>query len=182
MSNKDNVTGSKPKIAGCIYTAPIGTAIPTDATTELAEDFKSLGYVSEDGITESESKDSSNILAFGGDVVLITEGEHSYTVQFALLEYLNIDVQKVRHGDANVSGTLEAGLTIKGNANATENRVYVIDLLLNNAVERIVIPCGKVTETGDCTRNNSDAITTDITITGLPDDKGNKYYDYLKKA
>ena len=124
MSNKDNVTGSKPKIAGCIYTAPIGTAIPTDATTELAEDFKSLGYVSEDGITESESKDSSNILAFGGDVVLITEGEHSYTVQFALLEYLNIDVQKVRHGYANVSGTLEAGLTIKGNANATENRKW----------------------------------------------------------
>lgn len=180
--NKNNVTGSKPKIAGCIYTAPIGTELPTDATTALAEAYKSLGYVSEDGITESESKDTENVIAFGGDVVLITEGEHSYTVQFALMEYLNIEVQKVRHGNGNVTGTLETGLTIKGNASSTEDRVYVIDLLLNNAIERLVIPCGKVTETGDKTRNNSDAITTDITITGLPDDSGNKYYDYIKKA
>ena len=180
--NKNNVTGSKPKRAECIYTAPIGTELPTDTTTPLAEAYKSLGYVSEDGITESESKDTENVIAFGGDVVLITEGEHSYTVQFALMEYLNIDVQKVRHGDSNVTGTLEAGLTIKGNANSTEDRVYVIDLLLNNAIERLVIPCGKVTETGDKTRNNSDAITTDITITGLPDENGNKYYDYIKKA
>ena len=180
--NKNNVTGSKPKIAGCIYTAPIGTELPTDTTTPLAEAYKSLGYVSEDGITESESKDTENVIAFGGDVVLITEGEHSYTVQFALMEYLNIEVQKVRHGDNNVTGTLETGLTIKGNASSTEDRVYVIDLLLNNVIERLVIPCGKVTETGDKTRNNSDAITTDITITGLPDENGNKYYDYIKKA
>lgn len=87
MPNSKNVTGAKPKVAGAIYRAPLGTALPTDATTALAAEYKDLGYVSDEGITQSESKDSSNVVAFGGDVVYITEGEHTDTFKFAEISF-----------------------------------------------------------------------------------------------
>lgn len=55
MSTVSNVTAAKPRTGGAIYRAPLGTAIPTDATTALAEAFKALGYLSEDGLVNTNS-------------------------------------------------------------------------------------------------------------------------------
>ena len=40
------VTAAKPKTGGAVFCAPLGTALPTDATTKLNEAFKNLGYAS----------------------------------------------------------------------------------------------------------------------------------------
>lgn len=42
------VTSAKPKVKGAIYNAPLGSTLPTDASSELDAAFKALGYVSED--------------------------------------------------------------------------------------------------------------------------------------
>ena len=52
-NSKDLVTTAKPKTSGAVYVAPIGTALPTDATSSLAVAYKGLGYISEDGFTIS---------------------------------------------------------------------------------------------------------------------------------
>ena len=64
------VTAGKPKVGGALFRAPAGTALPTDAVTALAEAYKCLGYVSEDGVTNSTSIDSDEVKAWGGDIVL----------------------------------------------------------------------------------------------------------------
>ena len=46
MSNVANVSTAKPKVGGAIYSAPLGTTLPVDATTALDVAFKSLGYIS----------------------------------------------------------------------------------------------------------------------------------------
>ena len=54
MSNNAlNVSAGKPMLTGAIWTAPLGTALPTSTTEALDAAFKCLGYCSDDGLTNS---------------------------------------------------------------------------------------------------------------------------------
>nr|DAF36208.1 MAG TPA: tail protein [Caudoviricetes sp.] len=183
MSKKDNVTAAKPKVGGAMYVAPAGTALPTDATTALAEAFKSLGYISEDGLTNSNSPESEEIKAWGGDIVLtpITGRPDTYSVK--LIESLNVDVLKMAYGDDNVTGTLETGITVKANATDLEEHPVVVDMILRNGVlKRICIPSAKVSEIGEISYTDADASGYELTLSCQPDADGNTHYEYIKEA
>ena len=182
MADTKNVTTSKPKIGGAVYRAPLGTTLPTDATTALNEAFVCLGYVSEDGLTNANSPDSDKIKAFGGDTVHAYQKEKPDTFRFKLLEALNPDVLKTVYGDDNVTGTLKTGLTIKANSNDAEDKSWVVELILNGVLKRVVIPQAKITEIDDIVYADEEALGYDITITATPDTAGNTHYEYLKEG
>ena len=110
-----NVTAGKPKTSGAVFTAPVGTTAPTNATTALGNTFKDLGFVSTDGVTRGTSKSTTNIKEWGGGTVLIAEDEKTVTVKLKLIEYLNPDVQSFVHGEDNVTGTLANGIHVSIN-------------------------------------------------------------------
>ena len=111
MSDAKKVTVSKPKVGGAVYRAPLGTTPPTDSTTALDKAFKSLGYISEDGLTNSNSPESDSIPAWGGDKVLYYQTAKDDTFGFMLIEAMNEDVLKTVYGDKNVTDTLSAAST-----------------------------------------------------------------------
>lgn len=179
----ENVTASKPKIAGGIWVAGTDATLPTDTTTELDPAFKALGFVGDEGIKNSNSASVKKIKAFGGTNVLSIQEEKPDEFKLKFIEALNVDVLKMVYGDSNVTGTLETGITVKANAAELPSKAFVIDLILRDGtLKRTVIPNGAVTEVGEITYSDADAVGYDTTISAFPDESGNTHYEYIKKA
>ena len=174
-----NVSAGKPNSSGSIYRAPIGTTLPTDASTALNEAFVCLGYASDDGL-KNEYSTEDEVKAWGGDVVMSTK-EDKFTV--SLIEVKSLDVLKAAYGDDNVTGTLAAGATVAVNDAAQEPACWVFEMLLaKDTLKRIVIPKGTVTEIGDIEYKDDEPVGYELTIACGADDSGNTHYEYLKTA
>lgn len=176
-----NVTAGKPKVGGAIFRALMGTALPTDATTALDESvWKSIGYCSEDGVTNSNTRESDDIKAWGGETVLTIQTEKKDTFQMTWIETMNVVTLKATFGDDNVSGDLATGIVVKANATELTAGSYVIDMALrDDALKRIVIPNGKISAVDDVVYSDEDVVGYPVTITCMPDEQGNTHYEYI---
>jgi hypothetical protein len=125
------------------------------------------------------------IKAWGGDTVLVPDVDRTDSFQFTLLEVMNEEVLKAVFVDSNVTvteATSSVGeqIAIAANSGEQVERAFVFDMLLKgNALKRIVIPKGKVTEIGDITYKDDEAAGYEITVTGKADGNGNTHYEYL---
>lgn len=180
-----NTSVGKPKTTGGVYMAPLGTALPTDATTALNQAFVSLGYIAEGGVTNSNSPESEDYKAWGGDTVLSYQTGKNDTFAFGLIESLNPDVLKAVYNSGNVTGTLTgtSGITVKANAQDMEEHVFVIEMIMRGgAFRRIVIPDGKITEIGDIVYSDTEIVSYPVTITAMAGADGDTHKEYTKKV
>lgn len=183
MNNPLEATVGKPKVGGGVYIAPLGTALPTDATTALNAAFKNVGYVSDSGVTNTITRDNTEVKAWGGDTVMNIQTGFNDQWKMKLLQVMNTDVMKPVFKAANVTGALATGVTVTVNSEELEAYAYVIDMIYNNNVlKRIVIPNAKVVELGDITYVDGEPVGYDITLGSVPDDNGNTHYEYMQSA
>lgn len=178
-----NVSAAKPPVGGSIYVADTSVTLPTNASSELGTGWTALGYISEDGLTNSNTPNTSEVKAWGGDSVLTLYETRDDTFKFTLLEVLNVDVVKAVYGAENVSGSISEGISIKANNNALADKAYVFDMIMRDGnLKRIVIPSAALTDLGDITYSDSDAVGYEVTLSAHSDTSGNTHYEYIQQA
>lgn len=180
MPDATKVSVGKPKVGGAVHWAPLGTSLPTSATASLAAAFVELGYVSEDGLTNNNSPESDTVKAWGGDTVLTLQTDRPDTFALTLLEAMNEDVLKTIYGSSNVTADGSGNLTVKATAGEMPSGAWVFDMILKGGrAKRIVVPNGTISELGEITYKDDEAVGYNITITDVPDNSGVYHYEYI---
>lgn len=184
MTNSvNNVVVGKPLVTGGIMVAPLGTVLPTDATTALDAAFVGVGYVTDNGVKKSEKRNAGTIAAWGGDTIAATKKGMDVTVKLSMAELLNKIVQGLIYGDANVVATPATTtkgnlLKVTGTSAPTPKKVWVIQVYSDAAVVRVVFPIAKVMDVGDTDYKDDAIAVADTTIQAFPDSTGAYFYQY----
>lgn len=176
--NKTTVGGAR--LGGGFYSAPLSTALPTDAKTALNAEFKIVSLVSDDGLKEAMDRKSDDTRDWGGAIVRTTQSEYSETWKLTLLERTDAALKEI-HGRDNVTITPDetgVGRAIKHTDDQLPLRSYVADMQDGAKLLRKVIPQGQITDIGDVKYVKKDVISYDITITAYKDENGVYTYDY----
>lgn len=183
MATTGNVSAAKPATGGALSVGATSLTLPTATGTSLASGFTNLGYISEDGLSNETTHDTEEIKAWGGDTVLRPQTGFTDTFKVTLIETMNVDVLKEVFGSGNVSGTLSTGIAVSVDSSESVERAWVCDMIMrNNAAKRVVIPKGRITEVGEVSYKDSEAVGYEITITAFPDSSGKTHYEYIKAA
>ena len=180
MNDSSNVSTGKPAVGGAIFVAPAGTTVPTDATTPLAGAFVGLGYVSEDGLTNTVETDTNDVNAWGGDTVLSEQTSYKETFGFGLIETKEAALAQY-YGPENVEVDGSGNITVKHNGRTLPEQVAVVETVLSDGrVKRTVIPKAKMSDrSGDVTYTDGDAVTYPIVWNAKPDQNGDTAIDYI---
>lgn len=183
MSTATNVTTGKPAVAGAIYVQSADTsALPTSAVAALTG-FTELGYVSEEGLVNANTFDSTDIKEWGGTTVLTTEQNYEDKFTFTLIETMNLAVLKEVFGADNVTGSaLSTGITVKVKPGQHADKKWVVDMIMRGGVlKRICIPSASVSELAEIEYVNDDAVGYRVTLTCHPDSTGATHYEYMQE-
>ena len=180
-NNQANVSAGKGVKGGYIFSAPVGTALPTDIKSKLDTAFRCLGFISEDGYVETIDEDSDDLVDMNGDIMDSTNGTRVESAQFTLAE-IKADALKRQYGERNV--TDENGvISVTHNSDSHDSFSYVLELVLKNGRRwRKVVPAGKSSELDDLTIASSELCQRALTMKYLTDDAGNTCYDYYEST
>ncbi len=169
-------------ITGELSVAPVGTAAPTNSTSALNAAFVGLGYVSEDGVTETPNDSVENIVAWqNATVVRAATTEDFWTFQMVLIETKGAVLELYYKGsEVEVVAAGQWKLEVAG-AQA-DPRAFVLDVIDGSKHIRTHIPNGEVTERGEITNASGEVIGYDITITAYADSNNVMFTKYSDDA
>ncbi|MGN6589504.1 MAG: hypothetical protein ACTHKE_04355 [Sphingomicrobium sp.] len=178
-----NVVVGKPEVTGGVLIAPVGSTLPTDATTALDAAFKAVGYVTDSGVVKSEKRNTGTISAWGGDTIAATKKGMDVTFKLELAEFLNSVVQGLIYGDSNVtkvaaSTTAGNTLAVKATSAPTPKKAWVFEIFSDDAKVRVVVPNARVMDVGDTSFKDDSIAAAVTTLQAFPDSTGAYFYTY----
>lgn len=181
QNNAAYVSAGKPKIGGAIFSAPLGTTLPTTASEQLGTAFKCCGYVSEEGLTNTLTRTTTDIKEWGGGVVSSELTDFSDAYNYKLLEATNPVVLKHVYGDDAVEGDLESGIKLKVGPVLPGPCVIVVDTLHKGYIKRQILPNAQATEIGTITYKRDEVVGYAVTTKAMLDAAGFTHYEYIAK-
>lgn len=179
-----NVSVGKGVKGGYLFSAPVGTPLPTrfDTTADdLDEAWVNLGYISEDGMNNPIDNESNPFTDLNGDTIENAASTYTETWVFTLVEQRAASLSE-EYGHDNVTDE-EGQITAKHNSKSKHYRSYVALLILKDGRRQTsVIPMGQVTSVGEKQYNSSNLVGRELTVTCFPDENGDHVIDYIQST
>ena len=180
--NRRNVMTGAPDVrysGGFFIGTPAQDAekFPTSATEEASEVIERLGlesggYITSDGVSESEDRSTEKILDWNLDVIDIVETEYSLQLTVTYAEAANAAVLKFLYGEENVEVT-ETGVYIKKKSREMPSSAIMFDIKgKNGAKGRAYGDECQVASIGEIAYNKQGLIQYEATIDVLNDVTG----------
>jgi hypothetical protein len=170
-------------IGGSVLWAPLGTPLPESTDAVLNSAFTDLGYVDNKGIRNREERKTTDVYAWGGDLVATLQDSYTRTMEVTFLQFLDPEVISMAYGTQNVTVTPPTEST------GTEVAAALNSLLLNtvswvfqgfyqDALVCQVLPIARITSIGEVNWTNTALTTISATIKCFPDSLRNASYLY----
>lgn len=158
--NSDNVLVA---LTGAAMWAPLGSTMPTDTSTAWDAAFIDLGYLSEDGVTETPEDETTDIVAWqNGATVRSLITSSTLTFGFTMIETTAAGLA-LYHG-STVTGTGTGPATVELAGPPAGRFALGLDVIDGDRDIRIVIPAASVVERGEITYQSAEAIGYPVTI------------------
>lgn len=169
------VTVGQPVEGGCCWTSfEDNPQLPTDATTKMStlEGFESLGELSENGYTESQSVTNNKFKGWHGSVVLTSISEEERTFKVEFIEPNRDSVSKLKFGSKNVEADEQGNVThIKAVAGTNITVPLVFDELESNGyLRRTVIKKATIDSFDDVAHQKGSLLVYGMTFTAIDDE------------
>lgn len=152
---------------GSIYIAPSGTTPPANITAAWTG-FTNIGYASEDGLTISREMGTEQIKAWQSiSTIRYIVTETDFTAGFTLLQF-NKDTLPLYLGGGTV--TAQGGGSYKYSISSSptiDERVLGLEWTDGSITNRLIIPRGMVTESGEMSVGRSEAIGLELTFAAM---------------
>jgi hypothetical protein len=154
-------------VSGEVLVGEIGATAPT-GTASSTTGYTGLGYVSEDGVTETRERSSDNIKAWqNGDTVRTVVTDSNLTYSFTLLE-TNAATVELFYGTEVTTAVSEGNFLVIPSATGGRH-AFILDVIDGAELLRTYVPQGEVTEVGDVVYSNGEPIGYEVTVTAYPD-------------
>jgi hypothetical protein len=176
-----------PRTSGSILWAPIGTALPTTSWADLdgsTTAFKDLGFADDNGLKQRETRSTTDVFVWGGDLAGTLQTQYDRTLTFRLMQFRNTAVLSAAYGISNVSvipatSTHGKEIAVKLNPKILDTRSWVFDGFYAESLVRIVIPIGRVVTIGEVDMTHKAYMTIECTLKAFPDSNKNHGYLYI---
>ena len=158
---------TRPTDAGVFYRAPLGTPLPTNATSPLNALFVDHGWLGEDGITLMVNRANTKHHAFGSDLVKTTQDNYEESLKVTLLECDPDVLETVFGADSITLGTDGGGnrtIAIAHSSKQLPRSAFVVEVVDGNKVRRIVVQEGMVVDLEDVKYVHNDLLSYTISI------------------
>ena len=169
-----------PTIGG-LYWGPLDVPVP-GATMTVDTDMELLGFIAEEGIDSTRDTPTTDIFAWGGDLVASPQDNASASETFTLYEFLNPEVAKAAYRDQNVTvtaATVSSGtkMSILETNDQHDMHTWCIDTygIGGKRVQKFV-PLGQVVSKDTQTWNHKTILSHRLTVKLFPDVSGNIAY------
>jgi len=170
---------------GAILHAPLGTTLPSLSSIKktgvtINEAFTGNEYVSEDGLTLSPSRSTTDIKDWSGATVRKVMESFDGTLKWKMIstDQGALEVAFGKSHVTSITASTDHGFQVQAALGAYLPDEYSWVFLMKDGDARIVIvvPDGQITEVGDVTFATNSAVGWDVTLACYPDSSGNSIY------